>query len=41
VYREMFWGGQIPSKRFDDVVEEVIIEQTLTAQPPVTVTPQP
>jgi hypothetical protein len=43
VYREMFWGGQIPSKRFDDVVEDVIIQQTLTAQPqsPSTPTPQP
>lgn len=39
VYREMFWGGQIPPKRFDDVVEDVIIEQTLTAQPPVLSTP--
>lgn len=45
VYREMFWGGQIPPKRFDDVVEDVVIEMTLTAQaqpqPAATSTAQP
>jgi|GEM_PF-694798 len=43
VYREMFWGGQIPSKRFDDVVEDIIIEMTLTAHsiPISTASPQP
>ena len=34
VYREMFWGGQIPPKRFDDLVEDIVIEMTLTAQAP-------
>lgn len=41
VYREMFWGGQIPTKRFDDIMEEVIIQMTQTAEAPTTATPQP
>jgi len=39
VYREMFWGGQIPSKRFTDILEEV--DMTTTAQYAQTPTAQP
>jgi hypothetical protein len=41
VYREMFWGGAIPSKRFADILEEVETQMTLTALPPATATSQP
>lgn len=41
VYREMFWGGAIPSKRFADILEEVEVEMTLTAMPLATATTQP
>jgi hypothetical protein len=35
VYREMFWGGQIPNKRFADILEEIDIQTTMTAQAPM------
>lgn len=35
VYREMFWGGQIPPKRFDDVIEDIVVQQTMTAEAPL------
>jgi hypothetical protein len=39
VYREMFWGGQIPPKRFEDVLYD--IDLTSSAQPQATPTSHP